>query len=72
MKLEIANEEIGAWVMKLIPETPQEQQALHDIQYRGIRSTSLLGCRTPRQDLEFTLGPDYILQGKMAGNQSSV
>jgi len=69
MKLAIAEERLNAWVMTLVPETPAEQQALHDMQYRGVKGTILRGCGTPRQDLELTLGPDYIAQSRQTSNE---
>lgn len=60
MKLAIGIEAENDWHMTLIPETPEEQQALHDIRFRGIRSIALLGVgRAPRQDLQLKLGAPH-------------
>lgn len=65
MKLEIGKEEVASWVMTLIPETPEEKQALHDITYRGIHHTDLLGLQTAQHSMALNLGPDYITQHRI-------
>lgn len=59
MKLETTDTSI-----KLIPETTQEQQAMHDIKYRGIQRLQIVGLQSPRQDLVLTLGTDYIQEAR--------
>jgi hypothetical protein len=46
--------------LELIPETQKDKEALHNIQYRRIKSIQLLDISKPTEKLKITLGEDYI------------